>query len=105
MKQKTYSIEELLHKPLCMMDGEEFAFLMSNLTLVGQQKKEPEKAARRYAYGISGIAEAFSCSIPTANRIKRSGIIDGAISQVGRKIVVDVDMALELVNRHKASFK
>lgn len=33
MKKHTYAIEELLHKPLCMMDGEEFAFLMSNLSL------------------------------------------------------------------------
>lgn len=105
MKQKTYSIEELLNKPLCMMDGQEFAFLMSNLALVGPSSPESsEKPVKHYAYGISGIAETFSCSIPTANRIKRSGIIDDAISQVGRKIVVDVDRALELVNKHKGVF-
>ena len=47
------------------------------------------------------VAETFGCSIPTANRIKKSGIIDKAISQLGRKIVIDVDMALELATERK----
>ena len=104
MKKHTYAIEELLHKPLCMMDGEEFAFLMSNLSLFQKKDSEEDKSVKHYAYGICGIAETFSCSIPTANRIKKSGIIDDAISQVGRKIVLDVDMALDLVNKHKGEF-
>ena len=41
----------------------------------------------------------FGCSIPTANRIKKSGRIDRAITQIGRKIIVDADMALELAGR------
>ena len=41
----------------------------------------------------------FKCSIPTANRIKKSGVIDAAITQVGRKIVVDVELALELAKK------
>ena len=38
----------------------------------------------------------FGCSVPTANRIKKSGIIDKAITQIERKIVVDADLALSL---------
>lgn len=38
----------------------------------------------------------FGCSVPTANRIKKSGVIDKAITQIGRKIVVDADLALSL---------
>ena len=30
--------------------------------------------------------------MPTANRIKKSGKIDRAITQIGRKIIVDADM-------------
>ena len=45
------------------------------------------------------IARLFGCSIPTANRIKKSGRIDRAITQIGRKIIVDADMALELAGR------
>ena len=51
---------------------------------------------RKYVYGIDGIAEIFQCSRPTAQRIKNSGRINKAISQVGRKITVDVEKALEL---------
>ena len=54
-------------------------------------------AERHYEHGIAGIAKIFGCSIPTANRIKKSGVIDSAITQVGRKIVVDSELALSLV--------
>ena len=39
----------------------------------------------------------------TANRIKRSGIIDAAITQIGRKIIVDADMALALAKEAEAN--
>ncbi|KAA6313876.1 hypothetical protein EZS27_035423, partial [termite gut metagenome] len=55
--------------------------------------------SKRYVYGISGIARLFGCSIPTANRIKQSGKIDKAITQIGRKIIVEADLALELAGR------
>lgn len=51
---------------------------------------------KRYVYGIDGIARLFGCSKQTANRIKKSGKIDAAITQIGRKIIVDADKALEL---------
>lgn len=54
------------------------------------------KGDKRYVYGITGIARLFNCSIPTASRIKASGKISSAIKQIGRKIVVDADYALEL---------
>ena len=54
---------------------------------------------KKYVYGIGGIARLFGCSIPTANRIKKSGRINRAITQIGRKIIVDADMALELAGR------
>jgi hypothetical protein len=54
----------------------------------------PEK---RFVYGINGIAKLFDCSKTTASRIKASGKIDGAVLQLGRKIIVDADLALELI--------
>ena len=80
-------------------DGEELAFLFNNIGLLTDKKVSEGQTPtpnRRFAYGIKGIADTFGCSIPTANRIKKSGAIDNAISQVGRKIVLDVDLALEL---------
>ena len=55
---------------------------------------------RRYEYGIRGIAKIFGCSNPTAIRLKKSGVIDGAIVQTGRKIVIDADLALELAGKN-----
>jgi len=104
MQRAPISIEKLLQTPVCMMSGEEFVFLMNNLDHFQSKEKNDEPkppSNRRLAYGIKGIAETFNCSIPTANRIKKSGLIDKAISQVGRKIVVDVDTALELTNGNK----
>lgn len=62
---------------------------------IPQATTAPEK---KYVYGIAGIAQIFNCSMTTANRIKASGRIDRAISQTGRIIVVDADLALELFN-------
>lgn len=108
--QKILSIETLLQTPVCMMTGEQLAFLVSNLPMLnkqGNKASSEEEAAkpRRLVYGIKGIADTFGCSIPTANRIKRSGIIDDAITQVGRKIVVDAVLALELAANAKKQGK
>ena len=49
--------------------------------------------------GLADIVRLFGCSLPTVNRIKQSGKINRAITQVGRKIIVDADLALELAGR------
>ena len=77
---------ELLSKQIGQMTGFEFMELMSS-----KQKQ--------YVYGIEGISSLFNCSIPTANRIKASGKIDKAIKQIGRKIIVDAELALELAGK------
>ena len=48
------------------------------------------------AHGVQGIADLFGVSYSQAKRIKASGIIDKAISQRGRTIVVDTEKALAL---------
>lgn len=96
---KIMSLEQLLQKPVCYMSGEELAYLINNIGILAQKNIAEDKVPtteRKLAYGIKGIADTFGCSIPTANRIKKSGLINKAISQVGRKIVLDVGLALEL---------
>ena len=63
------------------------------------QQQEPAKS-RNYVYGLKGIEQLFNCSTTTAWRIKNSEWIKPAISQVGRKIVVDADLALELAHEN-----
>jgi len=66
-----------------------------------QQQKvvvNPENPAKPYVYGLAGIMELFGCSKNTASRIKRSGQIDAAITQIGGLIITDAKKALELRN-------
>ena len=63
-------LAELLKTPICKMDGEELAFLITSITsnqqaqmLLTQPKQEEHNV-----YGIAGIAQIFGCSIPTAQR-------------------------------------
>ena len=94
------NIQELLSKPIWQMTGEEFIMLSRHAS--GQTEAQPQPVtdtSRKYVYGIPGIARLFGCSLPTANRIKKSGKIDKAITQIGRKIIVDAELALELAGK------
>lgn len=84
------------------MTGEEFMFLSKSATNSTESRQADvvvDSSSPKYVYGLSGIAQLFGCSIPTANRIKKSGRIDKAIKQIGRKIIVDAELALELAGR------
>lgn len=71
-----------------------------------QAPEEKEQAPQKWlVYGIAGIAAAFGCSTTTANRIKKSGVIDPAVRQDGRLIITDAELALSLWNEHKQSSK
>ena len=84
------------------MTGEELTFLL-NSSMEAKANEQTPVVQKRTFYGIEGIAQVFGCSVPTANRIKRSGIIDAAITQIGRKIIVDADMALALAKEAEAN--
>lgn len=99
------TLEQLLAKPVCMMTGEELSLLLQNIGAAKASAEVAPECKKRYVYGVQGIAETFGCSIPTANRIKASGVIDDAITQVGRKIVVDPELAIQLVKEAKAKGK
>ncbi len=94
------NLQELLSKPVWQMTGEEFIFLSNHASRQTETQTQPvTDTERKYVYGILGIAKLFGCSLPTANRIKKSGKIDKAITQIGRKIIVDVELALELAEK------
>lgn len=78
------SVEEFLD-----MAVEKFAQLVSGVDEV------PVK--RRLVYGLAGLSQLLGCSISTAARIKKSGVLAPAIHQTGKIIVVDADMALEIM--------
>ena len=88
-----FDIKQLLQKPIAMMTGEELTFLLNSSMEAKANEQTPVVQKR----------QVFGCSVPTANRIKRSGIIDAAITQIGRKIIVDADMALALAKEAEAN--
>lgn len=73
------------------------------LQLIDDKKepKEPQKEdnSKHYVYGLSGLAKLLNCSIVTAHKIKKSGKIDAAVKQIGRKIIVDADLVIELIRK------
>lgn len=94
-------LEKLKVKPLFQMTGEEFIFLQHRTNKeISTPSLEPEKG-KKYVYGMRGIAKLFDCSISSANRLKKSGKINEAIIQDGRKIIVDSELALELMKASK----
>lgn len=93
-------LQPLLSKPVWQMTGEELLFISRQTADTDNHTTSVKEASceKRYVYGIAGICEIFGCSKPTAIRIKKSGRINKAITQVGRKIVIDVELALQLAS-------
>lgn len=57
-------------------------------------------AQKHLVYGLRGIQELLGCSHKSAQYYK-DHVIREAVSQNGRKIVVDADKALELFNQRR----
>lgn len=90
--------EELLEKPLWQFTGKDHEYMLKHVLMESFTSVDAEPfSQKRYVQGYQGIASLFGCSKSTAQRIKKSGIIDEAITQVNRKILVDADLALQLV--------
>ena len=73
--EEKLNLNQLLQKPIAMMTGEELCFLITK-SVESTEAATPQVASKGNYYGIEGIARVFGCSVPTANRIKKSGIID-----------------------------
>lgn len=78
----------------------ELTDLMKSIMPAEIVKEEPKKE-KWLVYGLSGLAELLGCSKKHAHTVKESGVIDKAVSQMGRKIVVDAEKALELIQKAK----
>ena len=105
---QTISSEEynkLLQMPLWQMTGAQYKNFLEAIMpgiIVSLQSVAPQK---RYVYGIEGLAKLIGKSKNTAQRLKSSGIIDDAIIQNGRTIMIDADHALELIHQNDAKEK
>lgn len=92
-----------LTKPLWQLTVAEFLELQKAATVPQQPQPQQETGTPEYVYGISGLAELLGCSKSTAANIKRSGVIDAAIIQHNRTIIINASTALNLLNKHNSN--
>ena len=104
-------LSSILSLPIGLMTGAQFLTLMAE-AYRNRFEREPQVASTpnveedgHYAYGIPGICEVFGCSKSTAQRLKKSGIIEDAIIQTGRTIIIDRQKALDLVKENSENKK
>ncbi len=94
-------MDDARNKLLLQLTGQEFVDLLREglgLSMLGYDEPQPMEVKKHLVYGLQGL---YGCSTSTAARIKKSGVIDAAISQTGKIIVIDADLALDLLNSHK----
>lgn len=87
--------DQVLNKPIMMMTGFEFLELFN---IIKDHKMPVQDFTKKeFVYGLDGLASLLGCGKTKAQQVKNSGIIDEAIIQNGRKLIVDKDKALELL--------
>lgn len=74
--------------PLWKLTVEEFLEIIKNFGL-----------ENRHEYGLKGLAKVLGCSVSKASEIKSSGMLDEAIIQKGKIIIIDKQKVLELFAR------
>ena len=93
-----------MNQLLFSMDPDEFFSKLKECfaeAMFAPEANDGVKVKKHYVYGLQGICDLLGCSTATAARIKKSGVIDEAISQVGNTIVVDADLAIDLLKVRK----
>ena len=92
---------DIKNSPLAELTVGQFVELVKeelNLALITPSTDGCNQKNRRLVYGLRGIQDLFGCSHKTAQHLK-DHVICEAVSQNGRKIVVDADLALKIFNK------
>lgn len=85
-----------LNAPLYSLSVEQFLVLNQ---MMKEHFDAPQQEDREYVHGLRGIQRLFDVSHKTAQRYKDT-FLAPAITQNGRKILVDKKQALELWAQH-----
>ena len=96
------------NKLLLQLTGQEFIDLLREglaLNAAGYTEEGTMDVKKHFVYGLQGLCDLLGCSTTTASRIKKSGVLDPAISQFGNTIIVDADSAVDLLKVRKTKYK
>lgn len=97
-------------KPLFQLSTGEFIDALSQGLGIALNSNPSENVAssnkvnKHYVYGLQGLADLLGVAKTTACRIKASGVLDAAISQRGKVIVVDADLAIDLLSVQRKKY-
>jgi len=86
-----------LNTPMWQLTVREYMDLHNKIfPQTNQTVQNVQQPSKRYVYGLSGLAELFGCSKTTAGKWKAAGWLNTAITQTGRIITIDAELALAL---------
>lgn len=89
-----------LNTPIWQLTIGEFLELQEQIVQPPAQPVNVPEPLPKYVHGIKGLAALLGSSVATAQKVKSSGKIDKAVKQIGRKIIIDAELALKLINTH-----
>ena len=98
-EKKSLLVDGMPNIPLWQLTVPEFAGLMIGLLseFVAHPTEKSSRDPPLMVHGLDGLCELIGCSKSTAMRLKNSGVLDEAIVQIGRKIIINADKALEIL--------
>lgn len=86
--------------PIVTLNVGQFEDLIEQILDRVDIRLSPVSNNKEYVYGLLGIRDLFGVSHVTAQRYKDT-ILQGAVKQCGRKIIVDKQKAIELFDNYK----
>lgn len=91
-------MSEVFNKPLLQATlGDLKEVIRELMTENTPQPLPPKSEKKNLVYGLKGLASLLGCSIPTANRIKKEGVIRSATYQVNKLVAFDADEVMNLL--------
>ena len=83
--------------PIWQLTVGQFKELIKETSGTNTSKEPTIINENEHVYGIGGLAELIGVSKTTAQKLKSSGIINEAITQVGRKIIINKKITLQIL--------
>lgn len=90
----------ILEKQFFAMTGAEIIELFSSIMPVEQKPVINDFTTEKHVYGLDGLARLLGCGKTKAQEIKNSGILNDAIIQNGKKLIINADLALKLLKEN-----
>lgn len=95
-------MENLLVKPLWQLTCEEFCELIKYAVSSTEKENGFVSGGSQHAFGVHDLSIKIGCCDSTIYQLRKQGVLDEAIvSQIGRKIVFDVDKARALADEYQ----